>query len=86
MSGSIFPLKKIQVEGIHRIGAALVNIEKLRLAINYTIKENGLPVRELKIQTTGFLAHDLEGALFEHSCALHEAAARDEMLASEVAA
>lgn len=81
-----FPLKKTQVEGIHRIGAALVNIERLRLAINSTIKDTGVPVRELKIQSLGFLAHDLEGVLFEHSCSVHQAAARDEMLASEVAA
>lgn len=83
---STFPLKKNQVEAVHRIGAALVNIERLRLAINSTIKENGLPVRDFKIAMVGFLAHDLEGVLFEHSCALHEAEARNEMLAAEVAA
>lgn len=60
-----------QQHAISRIQAAILNIERLRIAINQTRREHGLECRVLTIPLLGMLSHDVEGLLFEHSCALH---------------
>lgn len=61
-----------QQRAVARMQAALVNIERLRVAINRTRRDYGIECRVLTLPLIGFLAHDLEGVLFEHSCALHQ--------------
>lgn len=60
-----------QQHAVARMQSALVNIERLRTAINKARRDYGIECRVLTLPLLPFLAHDLEGVLFEHSCALH---------------
>lgn len=61
-----------QQRAVAQMQAAVTNIERLRVSINRARREYGIECRVLTIPILGFVAHDLEGVMFEHSCALHQ--------------
>lgn len=61
-----------QQNEIARMQAAIVNIDRLRRAINKSAREYNIRCRELQLPVLGLLAHDLEGVMFEASCLIHE--------------
>lgn len=64
-----------QQNEIARMQVAIVNIDRLRLAINKSARDYNIKCRALQIPALSLLAHELEGVLFEASCLLYDEAA-----------